>query len=68
MPNFLVHVDQRFPTGGSRNSGVRNKIFRGPKCDFRGWELVCSWKYFSSNETKFRKSCMSYYWKEHYPA
>jgi len=29
MPNFLVHVDQRFPTGGSRNSGVRNAIFEG---------------------------------------
>jgi len=26
---------QRFPTEDSRPPGVRNKIFGGPKCDFR---------------------------------
>jgi len=43
-----VLLDQLFLTGGSRTSGVRNKILGNAKCDFRGYKFVCSWMYFFS--------------------
>jgi len=41
-PTPLQRLAQWFPTGVLGLLGVRNKIFGSPKCDFRGWELVCS--------------------------
>jgi len=34
----------------------RNKMLGGSKCDFRGWELECFWKYFFSKEARFVKA------------
>jgi len=44
--------------------GVRNRMFRGPKCDFSGWEFVCPWMNISSNEPIFMKTCKYYYSKK----
>jgi len=63
--NKTLRLQQQFPTGGARTPGVRNKIFRGSKCEFRGWEFVSSWMYFFSKEPRFMKAFQCYYSKEH---
>jgi len=34
------------PNRGFPDPWGSGKSFGGPKCDFRGWEVGCSWKYF----------------------
>jgi len=40
---MLVLLRQCSPTGGSQTPRSPKQDFGGPKCDFRGWEFVCSW-------------------------
>jgi len=48
VPSWKLAVDQAAETSGFQAGitellRVRNKIFGGLKCDFRGWEFVCFW-------------------------
>jgi len=64
MRFYTSAVEQQYPAGYFRTPGVQNKIFRLPKCDFRGWQFEYSLMYFFWKETKFLKAWKCYYLKE----
>jgi len=51
VEQFMTIYYSGFQPGVPGPLGVRNNIFGGPKCHFRGWEFVCyCWIYFFQND------------------